>query len=227
MWVGAQPPGPHIRLSISDTGCGIPEDAFQKIFDPFFTTKDVGKGTGLGLAAVQGIIQSHGGNIQVESVQDEGTRFEIRIPRRDAGMPASADEPRVAGTGSGRVLVVDDEDQIVAMLRKSLERKGYEVTGMTNSRLALEAVENDPGRWDLVITDINMHELGGIQIARAIRSIRPDLPVILCSGSIGMVENEELEACQCSAVIAKPIKEGDLFHAIQRCINNDQTEGER
>ncbi|MDA1327297.1 MAG: ATP-binding protein [Proteobacteria bacterium] len=226
MWMGAQPAGAHIRLSVSDNGSGIEPDTFQKIFDPFFTTKDVGKGTGLGLAAVQGIIRSHGGSIHVDSTPGEGTKFEIRIPRQEGDIQAPADEPLADGQGFGRILLIDDEDQIVTVLRKSLERKGYEVTGMTDSTLALQAVESEPDRWDIIITDINMPRLTGIQMAQAIHSIRPDLPLILCSGSMEAMPQQELSDRYCSAVMEKPVRETDLFHAIQRCLAGNNSKGE-
>ena len=227
MWMGAQPTGAHIRLSVSDNGSGIDPETFQKIFDPFFTTKDVGKGTGLGLAAVQGIIRSHGGAIHVESMPGEGTQFEIRIPRQDGEIQMPANEPLVERQGFGRILLVDDEDQIVTVLRKSLERKGYEVTGMTDSTLALQAVESEPDRWDVIITDIDMPRLNGIQIAQAIHSVRPNLPVILCSESVNAMHRQELDDRYCSAVIEKPVRETDLVHAIQHCMTKNHAEGER
>jgi signal transduction histidine kinase/CheY-like chemotaxis protein len=226
MWMGAQPAGVHVRLRVSDSGCGIEPETFQKIFDPFFTTKDVGKGTGLGLAAVQGIIRSHGGSIHVESMPGEGTDFEIRIPRHEGEVQMPANEPLVEGQGSGRILLVDDEDQIVTVLRKSLERKGYEVTGMTDSSLALQAIENEPDRWDVIITDINMPRLNGIQIAQAVHSVRPNLPVILCSGSMETAHRQDLNDRYCSAVVEKPVQETDLIHAIQRCMTENDAEGE-
>ncbi|MDA1323506.1 MAG: response regulator, partial [Proteobacteria bacterium] len=226
MWMGAQPAGAHIRLSVSDSGAGIEPDTFQKIFDPFFTTKDVGKGTGLGLAAVQGIIRSHGGSIHVDSIPGEGTRFEIRIPRQEGEIHTLADEPMVDEPGVGRILVIDDEDQIVTVLRKSLERKGYEVTGMTDPTRALQAFESDPDRWDVVISDVNMPKMTGIQIAQAIHCIRPNLPVILCSGSIEVMSKTVSNDPYCNAVIEKPVRDSDLFLTIRRCLTANNDNGE-
>ena len=227
MWMGVQPAGQHIRLSVSDNGSGIERETFERIFDPFFTTKDVGKGTGLGLAAVQGIIRAHGGAIHVDTMPGAGTKFEILLPRQEGEIQMPANEPLADGQGGGNVLLVDDEDQIVTVLRKSMERKGFEVTGMTDSTLALQAVENDPDRWDIVITDINMPRLTGIQFAQAIHSIRPDLPVILCSGSMEATPHLELNDRYYGAVVAKPVRDTDLFHAIQRCMAAKPAEGEQ
>ena len=227
MWMGAQPAGAHIRLSVSDNGAGIDPDTFQKIFDPFFTTKDVGKGTGLGLAAVQGIIRSHGGSIHVDSIPGEGTKFEIRIPRKEGEIHVLANESIFDEPGVGRILVIDDEDQILAVLRKSLERKGYEVNGMTDPILALQAVKSDPDRWDVVISDVNMPEMNGIQIAQAIHYIRPNLPVILCSGSMEVMSKTILNDPYCGSIIEKPVRDSDLFLAIRRCLSASNDNGEQ
>lgn len=227
MWMGAPPSGTHIRLSVSDTGPGIEPDTFEKIFDPFFTTKDVGKGTGLGLAAVQGIIQSHGGAIHVSTKPGEGTCFEILISRQDGEIEVLVEEPVTIGQGTGKILVIDDEDQIVSVLKKSLERQGYEVTGMTDATLALQAVEQEPDRWDTVITDFNMPRINGIQIAQSLHAIRPKLPVILCSGSIESAPDQDLNGKFYSAIIEKPVRNADLFRAVQRCMAGKRTEGEQ
>jgi CheY-like chemotaxis protein len=227
MWMGTQPTNEHIRLTVSDDGSGIDPETFKKIFDPFFTTKDVGKGTGLGLAAVLGIIQSHGGSMHVQSTPGEGTKFEIRLPRQDVEIPVLVDEPLKEEEGSGRVLVVDDEDQIVAVLRKSLERKGYEVTGMTDPARALEAVKSEPDRWDVVVTDINMPGLTGIQIAQSIHAAIPDMPVILCSGSLELMPQHDLDDPYYNSVLEKPVQESDLFLAIQRGMAEKNAEREQ
>ena len=224
MWMGTQPANAHISLSISDSGSGIDPETFQKIFDPFFTTKDVSKGTGLGLAAVQGIIHAHGGSIHIQSTPGEGTKFEIRIPRQEDDQSVSADVTQIDENGSGRVLLIDLEDQIVTVLKKSLEDKGYHVTGMNDSTMALQAVENEPNYWDVVITDIDMPSLSGIPFSQAVHSIRPALPVIFCSGSMEVVPDQDIDGPYCDTVLEKPVRESDLFRAIQRCTTANNSE---
>ena len=227
MWMGAPPAGSDVRLSVSDNGSGVEPDAFEKIFDPFFTTKDIGKGTGLGLAAVQGIIRSHGGAIHVSTKLGEGTKFEILMPRQDGEVEVMPDEPAADGQGTGRILVIDDEDQIVSVLKKSLERQGYDVTGMTDPTLALKALEDEPDFWDAVITDFNMPRLTGVQMAQSIHALRPQLPVILCSGSIEGVPEQDLKSQYYSAVIEKPVQTTEMFRAIQRCLAENRGEGDQ
>ena len=221
MWMGTQPTNAHIRLSVSDTGSGIDPETFQKIFDPFFTTKDVSKGTGLGLAAVQGIIHAHGGSIHIQSTPGEGTRFEIRLPREEDNEAVSEIETQIDENGSGQILLIDNEDQIVTLLKKSLENKGYDVTGMSDSTLALQAVRNEPDNWDVIITDFDMPGLSGIQLSQAVHSIRPGLPVIFCSRSMEVKPEQEFDGPYCDTVLEKPVQEADLFHAIKRCTTDN------
>jgi signal transduction histidine kinase/ActR/RegA family two-component response regulator len=218
LWMGQPPNGQSLCLIVSDTGPGIEPEIFERIFDPFFTTKEVGKGTGLGLAAMQGIIRSHGGALYVETIRGQGTRFEISFPQAPAAALPRADRSMIEHRATGTILVLDDEPDIVSMLRKSLERKGYMVDGMSDAEAALSAVKQSPDRWSVIISDINMPRLSGTEFARAVRDIRPTLPIILCTGSLNIMPAGDDLADLDLPVIQKPIQDGQLFETIQQSI---------
>jgi len=176
-------PGTYLDLEISDTGCGMDGLTISKIFDPFFTTKEKGKGTGLGLSVVHGIIKQHKGEITVASEPGQGTTFHIYLPAiaEDISSEQIVAEEIPRGNGE-RILFVDDETTIAIILERILERLGYIVTIFTNSVEALEAYKNNPENFDLVITDMTMPEMSGIELTRKLLTLRPNLPVILCTG---------------------------------------------
>jgi PAS domain S-box-containing protein len=180
---GTLSPGPYIRLVIKDTGVGIPPDVVDRIFDPFFTTRGVGKGTGLGLSLVHGIVTDLGGAIDVKSAIGEGTRFEIWLPvTTEVGKPA-VEAVRELPRGRGEtVMIVDDEPTLVALAEEMLAGLGYEPVGFESSHVALQVFRAKPERFDLVLTDEAMPELVGTELAREIRLLRPDVPIILMSG---------------------------------------------
>jgi PAS domain S-box-containing protein len=179
-------PGAYARLSVSDTGRGMDAETRARIFEPFFTTKPVGEGTGLGLAVAHGIIAAHGGVIRVQTVPDEGSTFEIYLPRSAATSAGDRPAPlAIAHRGHGEcVLYIDDDDVMMVMVERLLERLGYAVTCMDDPARAIEAVRAAPGRFDVVVTDLNMPELSGLDVARALHRIRGDLPVIISSGNL-------------------------------------------
>ena len=176
-------PGPHFKLTVKDTGHGIPPEILKKIFDPYFTTKIKGDGTGLGLAMVHGIVNSYNGVISVKSTPGQGTEFTIYLPSVKSQIDKvkeflNGDLPG----GDEKILFVDDEPQLVSLNRKRLENLGYQVESQTSSTTALEIFSADPFTFDLVITDMTMPTLMGDQLAAAILKIRPDIPIILCTG---------------------------------------------
>ena len=176
--------GPYLKLSISDNGSGIEKELLGRIFEPFFTTKGVGKGSGLGLAVVHGIVQTHEGAVVVSSEPGSGTVFDLYFPARpDAQVqpvPLSKD-PSPPGKGQ-HILVVDDEPSLTRVTAKSLVRLGYRSTEVHSGADALESVRRQPGQFDLVITDLTMPEMSGIALARTLHASHPNLPVILASG---------------------------------------------
>ena len=178
----APEPGQYLKLSVSDTGCGMDTRTLERIFDPYFTTKEVGEGSGLGLAVVHGIVKRHGGTITVQSEQGKGTVFDIYIPAMEAVIDSSVETGQVLPTGTERILLIDDEQSVVEMETAIFERLGYDVTSETDSSSALEIFRSKPGEFDLIITDFTMPNLTGIDLSKEIRRIRPDIPIILCTG---------------------------------------------
>ena len=175
-------PGPYVRLTVSDTGHGMDDSVKERIFDPYFTTKKVGEGTGMGLAVVQGIIKSHGGAIRVYSEPGQGTTFHIFLPKieEECGQEATVDESIHGGTE--RILFVDDEEMLAELGQELITSLGYTVTATTNSNDALKLFSTDPNAFDLVITDMTMPGLTGMELSAELMAIRPDIPIILCTG---------------------------------------------
>ena len=183
---GGLTPGAYARLTVADTGRGMDAETKARIFEPFFTTKPVGEGTGLGLAVAHGIVAAHGGVIRVQSSPGEGSRFEIYLPRSASTEPADRPVPlAVAHRGHGEnVLYIDDDDVMIVMVERLLERLGYVVTCLHDPAHAIEAVRTAPHAFDVVVTDLNMPELSGLDVARALQRVRADLPVIISSGNL-------------------------------------------
>jgi len=198
--------GPYAELAVSDTGCGIEPAVRDKIFEPYFTTKEPGKGTGLGLAVVYGIVKEHGGDIKVYSEPGCGTAFHVYFPLQESdAADDSAVLEAILPSGDEHVLVVDDEEVIVRITDQMLQRLGYQVTGRTSSVEALEVFKNHPDGFDLVITDMAMPDMTGEQLTRKIHSIRPGLPVILCTGFSERITREKAASIGLSGVLKKPV----------------------
>ena len=220
IWLGRPEPGPYLKLAIRDIGCGMTADTLARIFEPFFTTKAPGEGTGLGLATVQGAVLGHGGGVMVETGPGAGTEVEVFLPQAPAA-DLAAEAPRpVAQPGHGRILLVDDEPQIVAFYREVLERLGYQVDAVTDSRAALTTFRADPGRWDLVLTDQTMPHLLGSDLAREVHSLRPGIPIVLCTGQ-GTAAESEWESNGIRAVLNKPITDAELAHALDQALGDN------
>lgn len=198
--------GDYLELIVSDDGKGMDEETLSRIFEPFFTTKPVGQGTGMGLAAVHGIVLGHGGSISVHSVPGEGTAMRILLPAVDRpGEPKGAPEAAVDGSGSERILFVDDEPAICKSVEKALLRFGYKPTIFTSSRDALDAFRQAPLDFDLVITDQTMPELTGDALIRDIVEIREDIPIIICSGYSESMSTEAALKVGAKGFLPKPI----------------------
>jgi PAS domain S-box-containing protein len=212
-------PGPYVRLAIRDTGIGIPPAVVERIFDPFFTTRGVGKGTGLGLSLVHGIVTDLGGAIDVKSVIGEGTTFEIWLPMTTEVRKPAVEAVRELPRGRGEtVMIVDDEPMLVALAEEMLAGLGYEPVGFESSRVALQAFRANPDRFDLVLTDEAMPELMGTELAREIRLLRPDIPIILMSGHGGTSLAHRAAAIGVKEVLRKPLQRLDLADSLGRAI---------
>jgi CheY-like chemotaxis protein len=219
MWIGLLEPGPHIRLTVKDSGPGMERATVERCFDPFFTTKGVGKGTGLGLPAVRGIVTAHRGALTLETVPGEGTCFEIHFPRRETADEVAADEPVAPVEGQERILLVDDEPGIISVESESLQRLGYRVHGMTSSVAALQVFRASPASWDLVVTDQTMPQLTGASLARELLGLRPDLPIILCTGYSENLTQTDARSIGFREMLMKPVRGHVLAEAIRRALD--------
>jgi PAS domain S-box-containing protein len=198
--------GDYARLAVSDTGHGMTAEIMQNIFDPYFSTKKKGEGTGLGLAVVHGIVKSHGGKIAVQSEPGSGSTFTVYVPLAEAETTswAATTQPE-AGAGSETVLLVDDEPAIVEIGKAGLHRYGYTVVGLLDSLEALELFKGNPSSFDIVITDMTMPHLPGDLLARQILEIRPDMPIIICSGYSDVINDEKAKAIGVKGFLLKPV----------------------
>lgn len=198
--------GSFVKIQVKDTGPGIPQNIIERIFDPFFSTKDPGEGTGLGLSVVHGIIKNLGGAIQVTSNPDAGSVFEIIIPMaEERSETASIEREAALPHGSENILFVDDEELIVDLGKQLFEKLGYLVTGCTSSIEALKIFKNNPHKFDLVITDETMPKLTGKMLAAELNIIRPETPIILCSGLVSDIDKDDAAAKGIKAFILKPM----------------------
>jgi PAS domain S-box-containing protein len=213
-------PGSYACLTIADTGTGIDKKTIDKIFDPFFTTKEKGRGTGMGLSVVYGIVKNMNGVIQVYSESGKGTRFHVYLPvikTNSVKEETLTDEPIHCGTES--VLLVDDEEGIIVMEEQVLQRLGYQVTSRTSSIEALEAFKANPDRFDLVITDMAMPNMAGDKLAVQLIKIRPDIPVLLCTGFSETLSEEKIQSIGVKGFLLKPIIMKDLAKKIRQVLD--------
>jgi PAS domain S-box-containing protein len=208
--------GSYLRLTVSDTGQGIPPALLQKIFAPFFTTKKPGEGTGMGLAVVHGIVKSYGGAIAVQSELGRGSTFEVLIPRADSEAELRSSAARKVSFGNERVLLVEDEEMQLLSLERMLERLGYRATSYRNGVDALVDFEAHPNNYDLVITDQTMPQMTGVQLAKGILRVRPDIPVILCTGYSEVIDAEEAKELGIREFIMKPFGVAEFSATIRR-----------
>jgi PAS domain S-box-containing protein len=211
-------PGPYLQLSVRDTGHGILPQILERIFDPFFTTKSPSEGTGLGLAVVHGIVASHGGAITVTSTPGQGTTFQIYLPRLDMTAESEMAPEEAVPRGQECILLVEDEAALARLGQQMLERLGYQVVTRTSSIEALEAFRATPQRFDLVVTDQTMPNLTGDALARELRRIRPDIPIILCTGFSHLMTAEKARALGIDAFLMKPLVARDLSLAIRQVL---------
>ena len=214
-----QPGTPYLCIKVRDTGCGMDARTMERMFEPFFTTKEVGKGTGLGLAAVHGIVSAHGGVVAATSKPGHGTTFDIFIPTI-AAEPSSGEADAVEDKpcGSESILIVDDEPQVSSMLAKMLGRIGYKVDCFNSAPEAIEAFKREPGSWSLVITDQTMPQMTGLELAKRILAQSPNLPVILCSGYTDSVSAEMVIAAGIKAFLTKPVDHASLARMIRELL---------
>jgi PAS domain S-box-containing protein len=216
------PPGKYLKLEVSDNGPGIEEAIINHIFDPYFTTKPQGKGSGLGLAVVYGIVKDHGGTIKVENKIGYGATFSVILPVNDNidNKPAlDGDNQSQPPVGNERILFVDDEESIAVLGQKILERLGYTVRYETDSKVALEAFRGNPQDYDLVITDQTMPNLPGSELSKELMKIRPDIPIILCTGYSSMISEHKARDLGIRAFVMKPADNLKLAQTIRKILD--------
>jgi PAS domain S-box-containing protein len=218
------PPGLYLRLTVSDTGHGIPAEVLPRVFEPFFTTKPVGEGTGLGLSVVHGIVQGHGGAINVESTPGAGTTFTVWLPAAGPAEKRESAHPwKLNGSGQ-RVLLVDDEEMLAALFKEWLRRLGYQASVHTSSLAALAEFQAAPGNFDLVLTDYTMPGLTGLEFARAVRLARPDIPVLLCTGYSEDFNRAQAEAAGITGFLNKPTGLAQFSQAVGAALKSKPKE---
>ncbi len=214
------PPGPYAALSVSDTGHGIDPSVREKIFEPYVTTKKQGKGTGLGLSVVYGIVKGHNGDIKVYSEVGKGTTFNVYLPMIEKNSePMVADSIEIYPTGRERILLVDDEEPIVRLERQLLERLGYHVTVRTSSIDALQVFKAKPFAFDLVISDMTMPNMTGVQLAKELISIRPDISVIICTGFSERISAKKTSIYGVKGFLMKPVSKSDMAKMVRQVLD--------
>jgi CheY-like chemotaxis protein len=214
-------PGKFINLTVRDSGCGMTPEVAERIFDPFYTTKEMGKGTGMGLSVVHGIVKGHGGTIIVESSPGQGSVFRVFLPAVEAEETYPADQVQLMITGSARILFVDDEDFQADIGKRMLERLGYRVTTKTSSVEALELFRQSPDEFDLVITDMTMPDMTGDVLARELIALRPDIPIIVCTGYSERINPQIVKEIGIKELAMKPVVMKDIARMIQRVLSKE------
>ncbi|MBI4083200.1 MAG: response regulator [Candidatus Lambdaproteobacteria bacterium] len=210
--------GPYVHLSVRDTGAGMDQATTARIFDPFFSTREPQRGKGLGLALVYGIVAQHDGFIAVESAPGRGTTFHVHLPARAPAVAASAAAPETARDGGAHVLFVDDEEDIAALAKRSLERLNYRVTTFSSSTAALADFRKNHATYDVIVSDATMPELSGAALALQARELRPGIPLVLISGYANALKPETLAELDVSEPLTKPFSREDLARAIRAAL---------
>jgi PAS domain S-box-containing protein len=211
--------GRYLRLTVSDTGCGMDPETIRRIFEPFFTTKEQGKGTGMGLATVHGIVSDLSGTVTIESTPGKGSTFHVYLPALEEQAAETAGEEDGMPLGSGeKILLVDDEPAILSFAQSMIEQLGYSVRTCRSSTEALSVFSQGPGTFDLVITDQTMPELTGSELASELLAIRGDLPVVLMSGYSHKAPSLRSGRTGISVYLEKPFSRRDLARAISRAL---------
>jgi PAS domain S-box-containing protein len=213
-------PGRLVRIVVSDTGVGIPDHLMERIFEPYFTTKSVGKGTGMGLAVIHGIMKNYGGGIVLKTKLGAGTRFELYFPLEQDPAVASTATKEEMPTGRERILFIDDEPMIVEIAEQILKRLGYQVTSCSDPSDGLALLSAEPCNFDLLITDMSMPGMTGEQLIERLRPIRPTLPVILCSGHPERIPKPKLADLEIAAVLSKPVELDTLARMVRQVLDD-------
>ena len=214
-------PGEYIRLSVKDTGIGMESEVMERIFEPFFTTKAVGEGKGMGLAVIHGIVKNCEGSIEVHSEPGKGSTFHLFFPKIEKATKSGSGAFIPFVEGKERILFVDDDKEVANTGKEMLEGYGYRVESKTSSEEALETFRHRPDKFDLVIADMIMPKMTGEELAQEFVRIRPDIPIILCTGYDEDIYKESAGKIGIKAVLMKPITGRGLVHAIMKVLNEE------
>ncbi|MCK5163775.1 MAG: response regulator, partial [Desulfobacula sp.] len=211
--------GDYVKITISDTGPGIEPEVIDRIFDPYFTTKEIGKGSGMGLAVVQGIINNHNGTITVDSQPGKGTSFSILFPIIDEKPEAETTITDDLPCGIETILFVDDEESIADVTGQILEQLGYTVQTQTSPQDALKLFQSKPSDFDLVITDMTMPQMNGIKLSEKLMGSRSDIPVIICTGHSSLIDEEKAGQIGIAAYVTKPVSMSKIAKTIRKILD--------
>jgi PAS domain S-box-containing protein len=220
-------PGLYVRITVSDTGPGIEPQNMQRIFDPYFTTKAVGKGTGMGLAVAHGIVKDHGGTITVHSLRGKGATFLVLLPQISVKVVETTEPPQEIPRGCETILLIDDEEILVELGTTILKLLGYSVVSSLSSPEALKTFTENPNGFDVVITDFTMPYMTGYELAKEFLRIRPDIPIILCTGFSSQISEEQARAAGIRAFIMKPYNTGEIAAALRKVLPSRQPTAEQ
>jgi len=214
-------PGVYVCLVISDTGAGMAKEVMKKMYDPFFTTKEQGKGTGMGLSVVHGIVNNMGGVINVDSKPDKGTTFYLYFPvEKHVDVKSESNIQEDFKTGNEQILLVDDEENIIAVEKQILTRLGYNVVSCLSGIDAFELFKADPESFDIVITDMAMPGMSGVQLSEKIGKIRPEMPILLCTGFSKSITQEKAISYGIKGFLNKPVSIGVLADKIREVLGS-------
>ncbi|MBU8910132.1 MAG: response regulator, partial [Desulfobacterales bacterium] len=212
-------PGKHLKMTVIDTGPGIDPEIINRIFDPYFTTKEMGKGSGMGLSIVHGIVKNHNGAILVDSNPGKGTTFSLFFPVVDEKPEIKTETINEIPRGNETILFVDDEQAITDMTQKMLKRLGYKVETSLNPLQALDLFLSNPDTFDLVITDMTMPQMTGAELSKKLIKIRSDIPVIICSGHSSLMDEEKAKQLGIAGYVMKPISMSLIAKAIRKVLD--------
>jgi len=217
-------PGKYQQLTVSDTGFGMTKDIIGRIFEPYFTTKQVDEGTGMGLAVIYGILKSHGGSIKVESEPGKGSTFYVYVPVLESDKPEALQEDQhsLLFGNNENILFVDDEKALVEIGAKMLRNLKYRVESRTNSLDALEVFKMNPDKFDLIVTDMTMPSMTGVQLAGEIRKTKPDIPIIICTGFSNSINRDNYKTQGINALVMKPMVIRELAETIRGVLDKKQ-----
>jgi PAS domain S-box-containing protein len=216
------PRGDYIKLTVSDTGPGIEADIIDKVFDPYFTTKEIGKGSGMGLSIVMGIVKNHNGAIFIESEPGSGATFTILFPLTTDQIEIEAESAGTLPSGSESILLVDDDKAIAHMAQLMLISRGYIVEAICNPEDALKKFRDRPEAFDLIITDMTMPQMTGVALFERVKKIRPDIPVIICSGYNALISEQESGQMGIDAYLNKPFQMAELASAVRTVLDGQR-----